>query len=157
MGLVGSTIFAARLMRSTPPDPWQTFGRRLLFEGGQLGLTLAYASAVALAFLAPRGKRLVRLLAPMGQMALTWYLLQTLFAIWLFYGFPHGPALMGKVGPAPLAAVAVVGYVVQVMLARAWMRRFRLGPAEWFWRSLTYGKVQPLRLPASASGEPANA
>jgi uncharacterized protein len=92
----------------------------------------------------------------MGQMALTWYLLQTLFAIWMFYGYSHGPALMGKAGPAGLAAIAIVGYVVQVVLARAWMTRFRFGPAEWCWRSLTYGKLQPFRLARSMAGEPAN-
>ena len=114
-------------------------------EGGQLGLTLAYASALALAFLVVRWRRLLSLLAPMGRMALTWYLVQTLFGICMFYGFAHGPALMGKAGPAGLAAVAVAGYVVQVVLARAWMARFRFGPAEWCWRSLTYSKVQPFR------------
>lgn len=143
VGVAGSTIFAGRLLTDAAGNPWLAFGRRLLVEGGQLGLTLAYASALALAFLAARWRRVVRLLAPMGRMALTWYLLQTLFGIWLFYGFAHGPALMGKAGPAALAAVAVAGYVVQVVLARVWMTRFRFGPAEWCWRSLTYGRAQP--------------
>jgi uncharacterized protein len=156
VGVLGSSIFAARLLAGASHNPWLAFSRRLLVEGGQLGLTLAYASAVALAFLVARWRRVVSLLAPMGRMALTWYLLQTLFGIWMFYGFPHGPALMGKAGPAGLAAVAVVGYVVQVVLARAWMRRFRFGPAEWCWRSLTYGKVQPFRLTTSAIVESAN-
>ena len=149
VGVVGSTIFAGGLLTGAPHDPWLVFIRRLLVEGGQLGLTLAYASAVALAFLGERWRRVVRPLAPMGQMALTWYLLQTCFGIWLFYGFPHGPALMGRVGPAGLAALAVAGYGVQVVLARAWMTRFRFGPAEWCWRTLTYGQVQPFRLAAA--------
>jgi len=150
VGGVGSSIFAGRLLTGAPHNPWLAFGRRLLVEGGQLGLTLAYASAMALVFLGERGRRVVRRLAPMGQMALTWYLLQTLFGIWLFYGFPQGPALMGRVGPAGLAALAVAGYGVQVVLARAWMTRFRFGPAEWCWRTLTYGEAQPFRLAASA-------
>jgi uncharacterized protein len=148
-GLVGSSIFAGRLLTGVPHNPWLAFSRRLLVEGGQLGLTLSYASALALAFLVARWRQVVCLLAPMGRMALTWYLLQTLFGVWLFYGFAHGPALMGKLGPAGLASVAVIGYVAQVVLARAWMTRYRLGPAEWCWRSLTYGKVQPLRLATS--------
>jgi uncharacterized membrane protein YeiB len=48
-------------------------------------------------------------------------------------------------GPAPIVAIAVGGYLVQVLLARMWLRRFRFGPAEWMWRSLTYWKVQPFR------------
>jgi uncharacterized protein len=78
-------------------------------------------------------------------MALTAYLLQTLFGIWLFYGFAPGPHLMGKTGPAWIALVWVVGYAVQVGLAQAWMRRFRFGPAEWLWRTLTYGQCRPFR------------
>ena len=156
VGVVGSSIFAGKLLTGAPDNPWLAFSRRLLVEGGQLGLTLAYASAVALAFLVARWRRVVLLLAPMGQMALSWYLLQTLFGIWLFYGYAHGPALMGKVGPGGLAAVAVIGYLVQVVLARAWMTRFRFGPAEWCWRSLTYGKVQPFRLATSVRVESVN-
>ena len=77
------------------------FLRRLVVESGYLGLTLAYAAGLALLFMNPRWKRAVLLLAPIGQMALTWFLLQTVFGIWLFYGFvPGGPHLLGKVGPA---------------------------------------------------------
>src|SRR5262249_46207537 len=100
--------------------------------------------------------RVVSLLAPMGQMALTWYLLQTLFGIWMFYGFPHGPALMGKVGPADVAILAVAGYALQAALAQVWMKRFRFGPAGWWWRGLTYGRPQPFGLSAPARVESAH-
>jgi uncharacterized protein len=144
-GLIGSSIFAGNLLvlARNDPRPGLAFLRRLIVEGGQLGLTLAYASALALAFLIPGWRSALRCLAPMGQMALTWYLLQTVFGIWMFYGFTRGPALMGKVGPAALAGICLVGYGLQVAAARAWMNRFRFGPAEWLWRSLTYGKIQP--------------
>ncbi|MFN8547358.1 MAG: DUF418 domain-containing protein [Candidatus Eisenbacteria bacterium] len=147
VGLIGSTIFAAHLLASDPPRAPLVMLRRLLVEGGQLGLSLAYASLLGLGYLAPRSRRLVRALAPIGQMALTWYLLQTAFGIFLFYGFAHGPALLGQVGPAALATLCLVGFAVQLLLAHAWMRRFRYGPAEWCWRSLTYWKVQPLARP----------
>ena len=143
------------LRRGPPIQPRQAslaFVRQFLVEGGQLGLTLAYASAVALAFLVVSWRRVIGLLAPIGQMALTWYLLQTAFGIWMFYGFAHGPALMGRVGPASLAAVCAVGFGAQVAFARAWMRRFQFGPAEWCWRSLTYGEVQPFRFVALGAG-----
>jgi uncharacterized protein len=148
-GFAGSFVFAGNFLNSAAAGFWLAFLRRLVVEGGQLGLTLAYASALALASLAPRWSSLVRLLAPIGQMALTWYLLQTAFGIWMFYGFAHGPALMGEVGPAALAGLCLVGFGVQVALARAWMTRFRYGPAEWCWRSLTYGKAQPFRAGSS--------
>lgn len=86
-------------------------------------------------------------------MALTCYLFQTLVGLWLFYGFMPGPALMGKVGASWLVAIWIVGYAAQVWFAAAWLRAFRFGPAEWLWRSLTYGTRQPFRrrAPSTAS------
>ena len=142
-GVAGSTVFAGSLFAGRS-GPLLAFARHLVVEGGQLGLTLAYAAALGLAYLGARGSA-IRFLAPLGRMALTWYLFQTVFGIWLFYGFPRGPGLMGRVGPASLTALCLVGYPAQVLLARAWLARFRFGPAEWLWRCLTYGKMQPFR------------
>jgi uncharacterized protein len=155
-GMIGSTIFAAHLLPGAAENAWLAIVRQLLVEGGQLGLSLAYASALALGFISEPGRQAIRVLAPIGQMALTWYLLQTVFGIWMFYGFTPGPALMGRLGPAPLAALALAGFAAQVVIARGWMSRFRIGPAEWCWRSLTYWKFQPLLLPAAA-GRPSQA
>jgi len=52
--------------------------------------------------------------------------------------------------PTVLAVGCVAGYALQVALARAWMSRFRFGPAEWLWRSLTYGAGQPMGLITSS-------
>jgi uncharacterized protein len=151
-GLVGSTIYAGYPASATD-SAWLTASRRLLVEGGHLGLTLAYASALALAFLGERWRRVIRVLTPIGQMALTWYLVQTVSGIWMFYGFASGPALMGRMGPASLVAICLVAFAAQVWVARIWTRRFRFGPAEWCWRSLTYWKLQPLLLPISIAGQ----
>jgi uncharacterized protein len=126
------------------------FAARLIEESGYLSLSLAYASALALLFQAPWG-RWVRVLRSLGRMALTFYLGQTLFALWLFYGFMPGPHLMGRIGPVWLVPILFGGYALQVALADWWLKRFRFGPAEWLWRCLTYGKLQTFRTPAYAS------
>lgn len=122
------------------------FSRQFIALTGYLALTLAYAAGLALLFQTSRLKRYLLIFAPVGRMALTCYLLQTLFGIWLFYGFMPGLNLMGKVGPAWLILVWVIGYANQIWFASLWLQHFRLGPAEWLWRSLTYWKIQPLRL-----------
>jgi uncharacterized protein len=152
VGLVGSFVFARKLLSGGAESPLLSFIRRFLVESGHLGLTLAYASGLALAFLDLRKQGMVRILAPVGRMALTWYLLQTALGIWMFYGFARGPALMGETGPATLAAFAVAGFAVQVWLARMWLGQFRMGPAEWLWRTLTYGRLQPFRVASTKSG-----
>ncbi|HKY33465.1 MAG TPA: DUF418 domain-containing protein [Candidatus Polarisedimenticolia bacterium] len=141
-GVIGNTVFAGGLLSPADGSAPLAFLRRLLTETGHLGFTVAYASGLALLFLSAAWRPAVRVFAPVGRMALTWYLVQTLFGVWLFYGFTGGPSLMGRAGPASLAALAVAGFAVQILLARAWLGRFRFGPAEWLWRTLTYWKVQ---------------
>jgi uncharacterized protein len=78
--------------------------------------------------------------AAAGRMPLTNYLLQTLIATTLFYGWGFG--LWGKVGPAlDLALAVTIFFVVQVPLSKWWLARFELGPMEWLWRRLTYGSM----------------
>lgn len=152
VGAAGNLVFTSHFLADADGFVLP-FLRRLIVNCGLLGFTLAYASGLALLFLNLRWKAAVLMLAPIGQMALTWYLLQTVFGIWLFYGFvPGGPHLMGKVGPAWVALIWVVGSAVQIGLAHAWMRRFRFGPAEWLWRTLTYWQVQPLKSGTRTAG-----
>jgi uncharacterized protein len=44
-------------------------------------------------------------------------------------------------------------FALQVALSHGWLGRFRFGPAERLWRTLTYGRFEPLReAPRSLSG-----
>ena len=43
---------------------------------------------------------------------------------------------------------ALALFALQVRYSRWWLQRFRFGPAEWLWRSITYWRLQPMRLPA---------
>jgi len=127
------------------------FSRRLIAQSGYLALTLAYASALALLFQRLRWRRYLMMFVPVGRMALTCYLFQTLLGLWLFYGFMPGPDLMGTIGPTWLVLVWVIGYLAQMWLTSVWLRHFRFGPAEWLWRSLTYWKRQSLRTHVAAA------
>ena len=44
-----------------------------------------------------------------------------------------------------LALVVLLVWSIQVPLSVIWLKRFRYGPLEWLWRSLTYWKLQPMR------------
>ena len=152
VGLGGNVITAGGYLDAVAVGNFPlSFIRRFITELGYLGLTLAYAAGLALLFQTPRWGRHLLLLAPVGRMALTSYLMQTLFGLWLFYGFMPGPDLMGKVGPIWLVLIWISGYALQVWFASLWLRHFRFGPAEWAWRSLTYWKIQPLRADARSA------
>lgn len=105
-------------------------------------LAMAYVSGLLL-WLKPRRILLLPGLAALGQMALTNYLLQSVVLGCVFYGYGFG--LFGRIGSAAAAAIGLAIYSAQVQLSRLWLRHFRFGPFEWLWRSLTYGRRQPMR------------
>jgi uncharacterized protein len=110
---------------------------------GALGLALFYVSAMTLLFQKPAWRRVLSTLAPAGRMALTNYLSQTVIALLVFYGF--GLGLIGKLGNAATIGLTSALFAVQMLISHLWMSRYQFGPAEWLWRSLTYGRRQPMR------------
>lgn len=117
--------------------------RTALWNVGVLGLATFYVCAIVLLFRRPACKRFLHVLAPVGRMALTNYLGQSVIAIAIFYGL--GLGWYGRVGPTAAVGVCVGIFAAQALASAWWLRLFQFGPAEWAWRSLTYGRKQPLR------------
>ena len=84
----------------------------------------------------------LRPVANAGRMALTNYLLQIATLDLLFSGYALG---LGQLRPLYVPAAAVACFAAEMIFSTIWLRHFRFGPAEWLWRSLTYGQTQPLR------------
>lgn len=121
---------------------------------GDIGMGMFYVSAMTLLFQRPAWRRALSALAPAGRMALTNYLAQTVIALLIFYGF--GLGLMGKVGTAAGLGMIAGLFAVQMLASWLWLARLQFGPAEWLWRSLTYGRAQAMRRrPEPAEAEPA--
>ena len=110
-------------------------------------LTFAYVAAAL--FLLARMPSLtgrLRFVGNAGRMALTNYLLQIAAIDLLFSGYALG---LGQIRPVVGPATALTCFAAEALLSSAWLARFRFGPAEWLWRSLTYGRMQPMRADAS--------
>lgn len=86
-------------------------------------------------------KWLFALLRPVGQMAFTNYLMQSLLVGLYFYGVGFG--MFGKLQIYQLYYVVAATWTLQIIWSHIWLRFFRFGPLEWCWRSLTYWKPQP--------------
>ncbi len=110
---------------------------------GVVPLSLAYVSAVCLYWVKTKGINKLSVFAPVGRMALTNYLLQSLFGVFIFYG--AGLGLGQKMGPVYFIPIAIGFYLLQVFFSNIWLKYFQFGPLEWIWRSLTYGKKQPMK------------
>ena len=105
--------------------------------------TLALGYAAGAALLWANGRRLLlEWAAPAGRMALTNYLMQTILQSLVFYGW--GLALIGRFGLVFIYPFALALFAFQLAYSRWWLARYRFGPVEWVWRSLTYGKRQPM-------------
>jgi uncharacterized protein len=81
-------------------------------------------------------------------MALSNYILQSLICSTLFYGF--GVGLFGTLQRYQIYYVVFACWLIHLLWSPWWLRRYRFGPLEWCWRSLTYWKRQPMRVVAGA-------
>lgn len=111
-------------------------------------LALGYAAGVALLMRSGRASKVLMVFAPVGRMALTNYLLQTVACMFVFYGI--GLGLYGKVGTATAAGIALLIFALQVPLSWWWLGRYRFGPVEWAWRRMTYRTPLAIRRPPVA-------
>ncbi|MGZ0016368.1 DUF418 domain-containing protein [Yeosuana sp. AK3] len=101
---------------------------------GTVPLAMGYAALLSLVY---KKMSFLNGFAYVGKMALSNYLIQTLFAIILFYGI--GFNLAGKLGLTVIICIAIAIYSIQVILSWLWLKHHKFGPMEWLWRKLTYG------------------
>jgi uncharacterized protein len=113
------------------------------FSVHQASLSAFYVAGIVLLYWQTKSVKKLNLLAPVGQMGLTTYLIQTVFGLSVYYGF--GLGMMGYMGVTTSIALGIGFFTLQILFANYWMSRYRYGIVEWLWRSLTYMKIQPLR------------
>jgi uncharacterized protein len=132
----------------TMPDftSWPIIASLCVFDGWNNAMTLFYVATFALLFLRPRWQPRLLRFGPVGQMALSTYVGQTAIGVLVFFGF--GLSLLGRFGNSLTIPMGLGLFVLQVWASRAWLARFRFGPLEWAWRSLTWLRREPLRRPA---------
>lgn len=151
-GLVVSILLHMKVTTPESLPVWLPMVLTPLRNLGQIALAGVYLAGITLLFQRATWQRVLGLLAPAGRMALTNYLSQTVISLLIFYGYGLGQA--GKRGPFACVVICVGVFCVQVLWSHLWLSRFRFGPVEWAWRSLTYGKAQPMRRAGPAT-EPA--
>jgi uncharacterized protein len=106
---------------------------------GDPGLCIFYMSSIILLCRNQTWLKRLSPLAKAGRMALSNYLFQSIVATLIFYSF--GLGLYGKIGPAVGLIITIVIFSTQLVLSKIWFNKFRYGPMEWLWRTLTYGRI----------------
>jgi uncharacterized protein len=148
VGLAANVFVALSDWNAPAPNSLAVIGNGVAFLIGIVPLSMAYAALFLLLWLRPTWQRWQSRLAPAGRMPLTNYVMQSLIGAGLFYGV--GLGLGGTVGPTCFVIVAVV-VPLQIAASARWLKRFRFGPLEWVWRSLTYGRMQGMRVREAVS------
>ena len=153
LGVAGGLAFnvweTATLWRSGfDPAVWTP---ALTGEIGRLVLALGYLGAIIAAWKAGVLGLIGTGLERMGRMAMTNYLGQSLICAVLFYGF----GLYDRLGWWPLWGLAAAIWTGQALFSAAWLRLFRMGPAEWAFRAVAYWSIPPLLRPRGPRPAPA--
>jgi uncharacterized protein len=145
LGVLGNVaMVVATELAPDPMSPVAYFGQ-IFMTFGAPAMTLFYVSSIALLVQREPWARRLAPLAAVGRMALTNYLLQSLVCTAIFNGYGW-PGLYGRVSTSIGLLLSFAIYLLQIPLSNWWLGRFRFGPAEWVWRSLTYGRPQPMRI-----------
>ncbi|ADV68689.1 DUF418 domain-containing protein [Deinococcus maricopensis] len=138
VGLLGAAFYTYTV-HAPVPSALATAG----FAVDTLTAPLLSAAYVTLFLRAARAwPTLVARLAPAGRMALSNYVLQSLACALIFHAY--GLRLMGQLGIATVAALALLIYAAQLRLSAAWLHRAQYGPLEWLLRALTLWTWPPL-------------
>jgi uncharacterized protein len=119
------------------------------YDLGRIPLTLGHFACILLLLKAAPGARAWAALESVGRMALTNYLAHSIIALFLFTG--AGLALYGRLQRHELYYVVLAIWLLQLAWSPWWLKRFRYGPMEWLWRSLTRRERQPWRIVSPGS------
>jgi uncharacterized protein len=117
---------------------------RLVTSASTIVLALGYGALILAIANLSSGKALLGWAAPLGRMAFTNYLAQSVIFGWIFYGY--GLGLFGAIGAAQALGIGLAVYIAQIFFSAWWLGRYRYGPVEWLWRTLMYGTMQPMSL-----------
>ena len=150
LGLLANVAMAALAGGEGPfPPSAPAIAGVAAYAFGVPALALGVAALVATLWQKAGWRRGLAVLAPVGRMALTNYLLQTVVCVTLFYGFGFG--LFGRVGAFQATLIAIAIFLGQIVLSAVWLRWGAYGPMEWIWRQLTYRKRLPLLKPGTTA------
>jgi len=118
----------------TPSLIWLPF----LIVAGLLLQSCFYISAYIKLFQFAWFKKMVTFFEPVGRTALSNYIFQSVFYLGFFFHCTPGTQLYGKLNLTETYLICILFFTVQVILSRLWLRKFRQGPIEFFWKKISY-------------------
>ncbi len=149
VGLAVNAFELTMKVRSGYALAWVSGVPTISYDVGRVAMALGFLALVTIACLRGWMDGLRRGLAAAGRMALSNYILQSLFGLAIFHNL--GLGLWNELARHQLYLVVCGEWAVMIWFSLWWLRRYRFGPLEWLWRSLTYGRIQPMMAHRQAS------
>ena len=145
LGLVFNTLYTISYQHAIPTvfNSWSFLGAFTHTAGG-ISFSLFYATSFILLISKGKIHKFAQQISAVGRMALTNYLLHSIICTTLFLSYGFG--LMGKIEIWQGILLTIVIYALQIPFSNWWLSKFKYGPFEWLWRSLTYWKIQAFRI-----------
>lgn len=149
--IVGTLMGAPGSLLAITPWAMTPVARSCFANASGIFMGLGYGAAVIALVEFTAAKRVLRVFAPLGRMAFTNYLLQSMIFTWVFFGY--GLGYFGRLDVAEALGLGIIVYMCQIALSFVWLHRYRFGPIEWLWRTLMYGVRQPMIVSAQHNGQ----
>jgi uncharacterized protein len=123
----------------------------ITYDLGRLGVAMGHVGLILLFCKAPILNSLKNALSAVGKMALTNYVMHSLFAMFIFTG--AGLGLFGEFMRHELLYIVFAIWVFQLIASSIWLKYYQFGPLEWMWRNLSYLKKHQIRksIPTASS------
>jgi len=122
-------------VKLTESSPFEIYQLRRFVQ------TMGYLSLLILLYKVTPFRAVLNRFAPVGQMAFTNYLSQSIITSIFFYGM----GWYGLLQRYQVYEVVLAIWIFQIIFSTIWLKYFLFGPFEWVWRSLTYLKLQPIK------------
>lgn len=140
-----ATWFTLYVIRE--PGPYSRAWTDIWYDTARVSGTLGNAALLLLLMKCGWLQGPFKLLANVGQTALSNYILTSLLMQTVFIWGPlHW---MGYLPYYKAYGVVLCMWAINLTGSYFWLQHFQFGPLEWLWRSLTYWRRQPMLLPAT--------
>lgn len=127
-----------------PHDSWHALAWYGIYDFFAIAMTFVYATGFILLVHKFQNSFYFRCLSAYGRTGLTSYITQSVLGTFIFFNW--GLGLIHETSfTMNLLVFAFIAFV-QITFSYQWLRRFKYGPLEWLWRSLTYLKWMPNRI-----------
>lgn len=106
--------------------------------GGMMLQTLAYMALFVKLSAVPLFENMTSWFKYVGRTALSNYIFQSVFYVFVIFHAIHDSGLYGAISRAETYTIALLFFAVQSFLGFLWLRKNKQGPIEYIWKKLSY-------------------